>query len=198
MPIIKLKFNLSEYYDSCVKAGYNNLPYVNFDSIDSINPHLKELSVDISICDSFGDSEHLGLLQSNFVREKLEEYPILRPVCLMLKKLLVRNELNDPYTGGLGSYSLFIMLYAALYFEMVNSNDIFSCSEHTSSSQEDYARKKVQLDSPFKARLFAWFLSFYGECFNIETHTMMFLEGDKPIVLPKLYRGKDEVSNKIL
>lgn len=49
VPIIKLKFNLSEYYDEYSKNGHTALPYVNFESIDSINPHLKVLSVDISI-----------------------------------------------------------------------------------------------------------------------------------------------------
>lgn len=114
VPIIKLAFNLSKYYDAKIQNEQIKLPFINFDSIDNINPHLRELSVDISVSDSFNESAHLGLSQSYFVRDKLNQYPVLRPVCLILKKLLVTNEFNDPYTGGLGSFGLFIMLYAAL------------------------------------------------------------------------------------
>lgn len=145
VPIIKLTFNLAEYYDEYSNYGSNALPYINFDSIDSINPHLRELSVDISISDTFDESSHLGLHQSNFVKEKLQEYPVLRPVCLMLKKLLVKHDLNDPYTGGLGSFSIFVMLYATLYFERTSSNILF------------------QSENTYKARLFAYFLSYFGE-----------------------------------
>ena len=178
VPIIKLTFNLSEYYDECNYSGQNTLPYINFDSIDSINPHLKELSVDISISDSFDESSHLGLLQSNFVKEKLQEYPVLRPVWLMLKKLLVKYDLNDPYTGGLGSFSIFVMLYAALYFERTNSNILF------------------QSENTYKARLFAYFLSYYGEWFNVESHTLFFPDKQVPIVVPKIISGFDASSFK--
>lgn len=85
VPIIKMKFDLSEYYDEKMKYDPSALPYVNFESIDSINPHLKELAVDISICDSFHGNEHQGIRAAYFVETKLIEYPILRPVCLALK-----------------------------------------------------------------------------------------------------------------
>lgn len=178
VPIIKLTFNLSEYYDECSNLGTNVLPYINFDSIDSINPHLKELSVDISISDIFDESSHLGLLQSNYVREKLQEEPVLRPVCLMLKKLLVKHDLNDPYTGGLGSFSIFVMLYAALYFERSSSNVLF------------------QSENTYKARLFAYFLSYYGEWFNVESHTLFFPDKNMPMVVPKIVSGFDDSSFK--
>jgi DNA polymerase sigma len=45
-----------------------------------------------------------------FVKSTLEALPQLRPVILLLKKLLLVNNLNDLYTGGVSSYSLFIML----------------------------------------------------------------------------------------
>ena len=180
VPIIKLTFNLTEYYEQCSNNENSVLPYINFESIDSINPHLKELSVDVSISDTFDDFSHLGLLQSNFVREKLEEYPVLRPVCLMLKKLLVKYDLNDPYTGGLGSFSIFVMLYAALYFERTNSNILF------------------QSENTYKARLFAYFLSYYGEWFNVESHTLFFPDKSVPIVVPKISSGLDSSFKKTL
>jgi len=49
VPIIKLTFSLPEYYDEKMKYDKTALPYVNFDSIESLNPKLKELAVDVSI-----------------------------------------------------------------------------------------------------------------------------------------------------
>lgn len=178
VPIIKLTFNLAKYYDMFSKDECR-LPFINFDSIDSINPHLKELSVDISVSDSFNNSEHLGLTQNNFVREKLALYPVLRPVCLILKKLLVKNDFNDPYTGGLGSFGLFLMLYAALCFERVNSNEMFHC------------------DATYKARLLIYFLSMYGENFDIEKKVIFFSEDGFPMLFDKI--GQSPLgNNKIL
>lgn len=178
VPIIKLKFNLSQYYDTFSKNGHTALPYVNFESIDSINPHLKELSVDISICDSFNSTDHAGIKQSLFVKQKIAQYPELKPVCLILKKLLVKNGLNDVYTGGLGSFSLFLMLYSALYLERTNGVQGFQC------------------ETTYVARLFAWFLSYYGEYFSIENDMIMFFDGDLPLIYKKQLFGIDKDQSK--
>jgi DNA polymerase sigma len=175
VPIIKLAFNLAEYYDEYSKEGNPFLPFINFDSIDSINPHLKELSVDISISDSFCESEHQGLLQSEFVKEKLALHKELRPVCLMLKKLLVENNFNDPYTGGLGSFSLFLMLYAALRFEQYQPDHMF------------------RADNIYKGRLYVWFLTLYGENFNIDKNVIYFLEDGTPMVFDKLTKSSSSL-----
>jgi DNA polymerase sigma len=49
VPIIKITFDLSEYYDEVMKYDPIRLPYVNFESINVISPSLKELAVDVSI-----------------------------------------------------------------------------------------------------------------------------------------------------
>ena len=38
--------------------------------------------------------------------EKVEQLPLLRPMCLVLKTMLQQRGLSDPSTGGLGGYSL--------------------------------------------------------------------------------------------
>ena len=82
VPIIKLTFNLTEFYKESVNSGLLNLEEIDF---DSINPRLKELAVDISICDSYESSEHQGIKAAYFVKNCISEYPVLRPVCLILK-----------------------------------------------------------------------------------------------------------------
>ena len=39
------------------------------------------------------------------------QYPILKIVCLVFKQLLSIYELNKPFTGGIGSYVLVILVY---------------------------------------------------------------------------------------
>mmetsp|Transcript_2662 Transcript_2662/g.3123 ORF Transcript_2662/g.3123 Transcript_2662/m.3123 type:complete len:89 (+) Transcript_2662:247-513(+) len=88
----------------------------------------------------------------------------------MLKKVLVKNHLNDPYTGGLGSFSLFLMLYAAYFLEKLNAYEGF----HSETTHP--------------ARLFAWFLAYFGEYFEIEKMAIIFMkEGDMPLVMLKEY-----------
>mmetsp|Transcript_14945 Transcript_14945/g.14809 ORF Transcript_14945/g.14809 Transcript_14945/m.14809 type:complete len:99 (-) Transcript_14945:207-503(-) len=97
------------------------------------------------------------------------QFPILTPICLMLKKLLVRNGFNDPYTGGLGSFSLFLMLYAAYYIEKINACEGFH-SEDT-----------------HPARLFAWFLTYFGDYFDIDKMAIIFMKEAIPLTMLKAY-----------
>ncbi|CAI2366597.1 unnamed protein product [Moneuplotes crassus] len=170
VPIIKLKFNLEKYYEIHDAKGDIFVPFINFASTDASGSSLKELAVDISMSDSY-EGAHMGLKQNAFVKEKLEQYPVLRPVCLTLKKLLNVNGFNDPYTGGLGSYGLFIMLYAALCFENMNSDEMF------------------QQESTYKGRLFIYFFTMYSPGFDIEKKCIFFFPDGMPIVVDKFGRG---------
>ena len=49
IPIMKLSFDLSQYYDEMSKTNPGILPYVNFESLEVTNPSLKVLQVDVSI-----------------------------------------------------------------------------------------------------------------------------------------------------
>lgn len=73
---------------------------------------IAEMHVDITINDRSSEG-HYGLDCRDYVRAKIELNSDLRVVCLILKRLLQKADLNEPYTGGLGSYSLFLMLLYA-------------------------------------------------------------------------------------
>jgi hypothetical protein len=51
-----------------------------------------------------------GIQTATYVRYLLGQLPALRPLSLILKQLLVERGLNDPYSGGLSSYGLVLML----------------------------------------------------------------------------------------
>lgn len=53
-----------------------------------------------------------------WIRDKLDFMPHLEPLLLVLKLFLAQRGLNNPYTGGLPSYALVVMLvhYLEVFF----------------------------------------------------------------------------------
>lgn len=86
----------------------------------------------------------------------------------MLKKLLVNNKLNNPYTGGLGSFSLFLMLHAAYFLENLNILESF----HTENAHP--------------ARLLLWFLTYFAEYFDYKYLAIIHQSEFKPFIVPKI------------
>ncbi|XP_011083273.2 non-canonical poly(A) RNA polymerase PAPD5 [Sesamum indicum] len=55
-----------------------------------------------------------GPKAAEFIKDAVSKWPPLRPLCLILKVFLQQRELNEVYTGGIGSYALLSMLIAML------------------------------------------------------------------------------------
>ena len=168
VPVIKLTFDLSE----CLKdREYSSeLPYVDF---DNVNPSLRKLKVDISLDDKSMVDDHKGMRAADFIQNKLINYPILLPVWLILKKILLKNNINDPFKGGLGSFGLFCMLYSSYFLEKMYYPAY--CSEET-----------------HPARLLAWFWTYFGGYFNQENMAIIFMRNDMPLVILKECWGADK------
>lgn len=64
--------------------------------------------VDITI----KENVHMGLNCVAVVANLITYYKPLKPILLVLKHILVKTELNDPYKGGLTSYGLILMIVA--------------------------------------------------------------------------------------
>ena len=47
---------------------------------------------------------------SQIIRDDLDRWPAMRPLLLVLKACLTRRGMNEPFTGGVGSHMLFLML----------------------------------------------------------------------------------------
>jgi len=73
--------------------------------VASIRPGF-ELPVDIS----FNTNDHYGLEARDYVIQLTEGLPILRGLVLLLKRILHHHKVQDVYTGGLGSYSLTLLV----------------------------------------------------------------------------------------
>lgn len=59
---------------------------------------------------SFGGPEHHGLEAVQMITEVIQEFPMVRPLVLILKQFLSDRGLLTAYTGGLSSYCLFLMV----------------------------------------------------------------------------------------
>ncbi len=70
------------------------------------NKDYNYLNVDITV----KDSKHKGLDCVGFVKECIAAYPIMESVILALKQMLLVANMSNPYTGGVGSYSIILML----------------------------------------------------------------------------------------
>jgi non-canonical poly(A) RNA polymerase PAPD5/7 len=59
-------------------------------------------------------NQYTGPPAAKLMKEYLQEMPPLRPLTFVLKYFLAARELNEPYTGGVGSYMLQLMIVAFL------------------------------------------------------------------------------------
>ncbi len=50
-----------------------------------------------------------------------QKFPVLPYLVLVLKQFLLQRELNEVFTGGIGSYSLFLMVVSFLQVTLVNT-----------------------------------------------------------------------------
>ncbi|GAB4846389.1 hypothetical protein Ancab_025394 [Ancistrocladus abbreviatus] len=55
-----------------------------------------------------------GPKAAEYIKDIISKIPPLRPLCLILKVFLQQRELNEVYSGGVGSYALLSMLIAML------------------------------------------------------------------------------------
>ncbi|KAM8893706.1 terminal nucleotidyltransferase 4B [Spinachia spinachia] len=89
--------------------------------IIKLRDSLTEVKVDISF------NVKNGVEAARLIKEFKEKYPVLPYLVLVLKQFLLQRDLNEVFTGGIGSYSLFLMAVSFLqlhYREDVSSPNI--------------------------------------------------------------------------
>jgi non-canonical poly(A) RNA polymerase PAPD5/7 len=85
------------------------------------NKDYNYLNVDITV----KDSKHKGLDCVGFVKECLISYPQIEAVVLALKQMLLVANLANPYTGGIGSYTVLLMLVECIqrFYQSLDVSD---------------------------------------------------------------------------
>jgi hypothetical protein len=74
--------------------------------------HANSASIRIDI--TFDAPNHRGLPTAAFICHAARQYPALTPLSLIFKHLLVTQNLNEPYLGGLCSYGVVLLVMAVL------------------------------------------------------------------------------------
>jgi non-canonical poly(A) RNA polymerase PAPD5/7 len=59
-----------------------------------------------------------GPQAADFIKDYVKKFPALRHLCMILKVFLHQRELNEVYTGGIGSYALLTMLITHLQVKL--------------------------------------------------------------------------------
>lgn len=67
-----------------------------------------------------------GPRNTAMVKELLEAFPIARPIVLLLKYFLAQRQLNEVYTGGLGSFALIITVVSFLQHHVAGKGPLES------------------------------------------------------------------------
>mmetsp|Transcript_14103 Transcript_14103/g.21404 ORF Transcript_14103/g.21404 Transcript_14103/m.21404 type:complete len:1629 (+) Transcript_14103:41-4927(+) len=146
---------------------------------------------------SFDSPSHRGLSTCAFVRGLCSEYPMLIPLTIVLKQFLVTRGLNDPYSGGLSSYGLVLMITRILQRDRLQRTYLDAeakASSHSPSAstgagsgsskklpptidkksmQEHRERLRKIFGSDIElGRLFITFLAEYGRVFDPARHAI--------------------------
>jgi hypothetical protein len=110
---------------------------------------------------------HSGLATLEFVEKMLKKFPMMRTLVLVLKNYLHVRKLNNPYTGGLSSYSLIILVIYFLQQCQKSKNTKFTVVNEESEDHPAY-----NAPVPLYAELFFSFLDFYGRQFDFSNQAI--------------------------
>ena len=68
--------------------------------------------------------EHHGAECVSYIKERIKEYEVLSPLTFALKTIFQKAKLNDPYTGGLSSYGIILLIINFLKMKQKENEDI--------------------------------------------------------------------------
>lgn len=164
----------SLYYKLSDKGWISNIKFIESATIPIIkiiaSDYFNNMNIDISI----QDSKHYGMKCVNLVKDYISEFEALEPLLYALKNLLKNGNLNNPYTGGLSSYGLILMLVSFLQNQRQNSKCI----------------KINDLLNPFNlGKLFLEFCWYYGIMFD---HTKYVINA-YPLNGSEMYADKESL-----
>ena len=107
----------------------NNYKFVDIKYIENTQiPLIKIITTEeffnISVDISLEMPEHHGAQCVNYIKEKIKEYEVLSPLTFALKTIFQIAKLNDPYTGGLSSYGIILLIINFLKKKQRENQDI--------------------------------------------------------------------------
>ena len=120
VPIIKLEIDYLKIENDEIKKLYENLKETNYykkcDYKENLN-FMNKVNIDISL-------NSINNKQIEFIKIALSEYPEMRPLIKIIKKILQIKNMNNSYHGGMSSYCLFLLIYSyfKFYYRQLENN----------------------------------------------------------------------------
>lgn len=102
-----------------------------------------------------------GIENTKVVKGLLRKYKSMKTLLMVLKYFLYQNNLNETYSGGIGSYALALMVVSFIQLRYVPH----SLRTHQSNSKQRDGIKDASDDTDYGAMLVE-FLELYGRSFN--------------------------------
>lgn len=100
--------NVEKLLKSQLQVRNTNLIHQALVPVLKIRPEVNGRAIQIDI--TVTDTNHSGLKCLGIVNRLLQQSSTIRPIFIILKELLYICNFKEPFTGGLGSYSLFLMV----------------------------------------------------------------------------------------
>ena len=121
VPIIKLEIDYLKLENEEIQKLYRLLKstkyYHNLYNSGN-NNYMNKINIDISL-------NSINKKQIEFIKISLSDYPIMRPLIKIIKKILQLKNMNNSYHGGMSSYCLFLLIYSyiKIYIKQIGKNE---------------------------------------------------------------------------
>ena len=121
VPIIKLEIDYLKLENEEIQKLYKLLKrtkyYQNLYNSKN-NNYMNKINIDISL-------NSINKKQIEFIKISLSDYPIMKPLIKIIKKILQLKNMNNSYHGGMGSYCLFLLIYSyvKIYIKQIGNNE---------------------------------------------------------------------------
>ena len=106
---------LQDWVESCKLIAHSKVPLIKVQTgaVPMNHGYKPILSIDITIerPPSHGVPRMKLKHSAEVVRRLLNRFPAIRPLSLIIKQLLVERGLNEPFSGGLTTYGLVLMIF---------------------------------------------------------------------------------------
>ena len=127
-----ISFSESDYFQPLntlylyLKKNYSfvDLKYIENTQIPLIKMITSNEFYNMSVDISLELPEHHGAECVCYIKEKIKEYEVLSPLTLALKTIFQKAKINDPYTGGLSSYGIILLIINFLKMKQKEGEDI--------------------------------------------------------------------------
>eukprot|EP00029_Vermamoeba_vermiformis_P009637 TRINITY_DN4876_c0_g1_i1.p1 TRINITY_DN4876_c0_g1~~TRINITY_DN4876_c0_g1_i1.p1 ORF type:complete len:768 (-),score=163.29 TRINITY_DN4876_c0_g1_i1:228-2531(-) len=129
-----------------------------------------------------------GIANTKIIKEFLNQYPLLRPLALVIKFYLKQRYLNDTWSGGIGSYTLIMMIISYLQLHTKskgqipnpaeanntnnNNNNVNNNNNNVVPAPHDETKEDM-------ASMLTGFFELYGSKFDYLTNVISILDGGK-------------------